>query len=162
MLGIPFLYKSGIEFLINGTAAQSWLNGTSMTNGWYYEAGIGIGKIFDLIRADVTYRLSNPKELFFTIGISSVLWSDLRSETSIASLFWTLTCYIIRDTCNKKANPSLSRLLNRKSQIHNSQLSCAPNEIRTRVPGLKSHPVPKFRWIRNKFGLGTTKKLPKC
>jgi len=73
MLGIPFLYKSGIEFLINGTAAQSWLNGTSMTNGWYYEAGIGIGKIFDLIRADVTYRLSNPKELFFTIGISSVL-----------------------------------------------------------------------------------------
>jgi len=73
MLGIPFLYKSGIEFLINGTAAQSWLNGTSMTNGWYYEAGIGIGKIFDFIRADVTYRLSNPKELFFTIGISSVL-----------------------------------------------------------------------------------------
>jgi hypothetical protein len=73
MLGIPYLHKSGIEVLINATAAQSWLNGTSMTNGWYYETGLGIGKIFGLIRADVTYRLSNPKDLFFTIGISSVL-----------------------------------------------------------------------------------------
>ena len=25
MLGIPFLYKSGIEFLVDATAAQSWL-----------------------------------------------------------------------------------------------------------------------------------------
>ena len=72
MLGIPFLYKSGIEFLVDATAAQSWLNGNSMTNGWYYEAGIGIGKIFGIIRADVTYRISNPHGVFFTIGISSL------------------------------------------------------------------------------------------
>ena len=73
MLGIPFLYKKGIEFLIDATAAQSWLNAHSMTNGWYYEAGIGIGKIFGFIRADITYRISNPIELFFSIGISSLL-----------------------------------------------------------------------------------------
>ena len=73
MLGIPFLYKSGIEVLINATATQSWLNGKSMTNGWYYEAGIGIGKIFGIIRADVTYRINNPNDLFFSIGISSFL-----------------------------------------------------------------------------------------
>ena len=72
MLGIPFLYKSGIEFLVDATAAQSWLNGSSMTNGWYYEAGIGIGKIFGIIRADVTYRISNPNDVLFTIGISSL------------------------------------------------------------------------------------------
>jgi hypothetical protein len=72
MLGIPFLYKSGIEILVDASAAQSWLNGNSMTNGWYYEAGIGIGKIFGIIRADVTYRISNPNGLFFTIGISSL------------------------------------------------------------------------------------------
>jgi hypothetical protein len=73
MLGIPFLYKSGIEFLVDAAAAQSWLNGNSMTNGWYYEAGIGLGKIFGIIRADVTYRISNPNNLFFSIGISSLL-----------------------------------------------------------------------------------------
>ena len=73
MLGIPPLYKSGIEVLLNAAAAQSWLNGNSTTHGWYYEAGIGIGKIFDLIRADVTYRLSKPSDVFFSIGISSIL-----------------------------------------------------------------------------------------
>ena len=73
MLGIPFLYKSGIEVLINATAAQSWLNGNSMTNGWYYGAGIGMGKIFELIRADLSYRISNPNGFFFTIGISNLL-----------------------------------------------------------------------------------------
>jgi hypothetical protein len=73
MLGIPFLYKRGLEVLIDVTAAQSWLNGNSMTNGWYYEAGIGIGKIFGLIRADLTYRISKPNDLFFTIGISDIL-----------------------------------------------------------------------------------------
>ena len=73
MLNIPFLYRSGMEVLVDGAAAQSWLNGRSTTNGWYYEAGIGLGKIFGLIRADLTYRLSKPNNLFFTVGISSIL-----------------------------------------------------------------------------------------
>jgi hypothetical protein len=73
MLGIPFLYKSGLDVLVNATAANSWLGGKSTTNGWYGEAGIGIGKIFGLIRADLTYRLSKPNNLFFSLGLSSIL-----------------------------------------------------------------------------------------
>ncbi len=73
ILNIPFLYRSGMEVLVDGAAAQSWLSGESTTNGWYYEAGIGLGKIFGLIRADLTYRLSKPNNLFFTIGISSII-----------------------------------------------------------------------------------------
>jgi Family of unknown function (DUF5686)/CarboxypepD_reg-like domain len=72
-LGVPFLYRSGMEVLVDGAAGQSWLNGVSTTNGWYYEAGFGIGKIFGLIRADLTYRISKPNNLFFSLGISSIL-----------------------------------------------------------------------------------------
>ncbi len=72
-IGLPFLYRSGMEILVNSAAGQSWLDGVSTTNGWYYEAGIGLGKIFGLIRADLTYRISKPNAFFFTIGISSIL-----------------------------------------------------------------------------------------
>ncbi len=72
-LDLPFLYKSGMEVLVDGAAGQSWLNGVSTTNGWYYEAGFGIGKFFGLIRADLTYRISKPNNLFFSLGISSIL-----------------------------------------------------------------------------------------
>jgi hypothetical protein len=71
-LGIPFLYKRSIEFIIHGSVAQSWLNRVSTTSGWYTEAGVGIGKILDIIRVDLTYRLNNPKKLFFTLGISNI------------------------------------------------------------------------------------------
>jgi hypothetical protein len=71
-LGVPFLYKKNIELILYGSVAQAWLDKTSVTNGWYSEAGVGIGKIFDLLRFDLTYRLNNPKRLFFTIGISSL------------------------------------------------------------------------------------------
>ena len=73
LLGAPFLYKQGLEVLIDASAAQSWLNGISTTNGWYYEAGIGLGKILGLIRMDFTYRLSKPNALFFSVGMSSIL-----------------------------------------------------------------------------------------
>jgi hypothetical protein len=73
LLGIPFLYDKGMELLIDASAAQSWLNGVSTTNGWYYEAGIGLGKILGLIRMDLTYRLSKPSDLYFSVGISSIL-----------------------------------------------------------------------------------------
>ena len=48
LLDIPFLYKSGTEILVDGSAAQSWLNGTSTTNGWYCEAETSVwGKFSD-------------------------------------------------------------------------------------------------------------------
>ncbi|HUI31563.1 MAG TPA: DUF5686 family protein [Candidatus Acidoferrales bacterium] len=73
LLGIPFLYKKGMELLIDASAAQSWLNGVSTTNGWYYEAGVGLGKILGLIRMDLTYRLSKPNDVYFSVGMSSIL-----------------------------------------------------------------------------------------
>lgn len=72
-LGVPFLYESGLEMLVDGSIAKSWLNGIPTTNGWYYEAGLGIGRILGLIRADFTWRLSKPNDLYFSIGISSIL-----------------------------------------------------------------------------------------
>ncbi|MFZ1083093.1 MAG: DUF5686 family protein [Candidatus Kryptoniota bacterium] len=73
LLGIPYLYEKGMEILVDGSAAQSWLDGKSTTNGWYYEAGIGLGKILGLIRMDLTYRISKPNALFFSVGMSSIL-----------------------------------------------------------------------------------------
>ena len=73
LLGVPFLYKSGLELLVDGSAAQSWLNGVSTTKGWYYEAGFGIGKILGILRADFTWRLSKPNDLYYSVGISSIL-----------------------------------------------------------------------------------------
>lgn len=72
LLGIPYLYKRNIEFVVFSSTAQTWQNSNSVTEGWYSEAGVGIGKIFDVLRFDLTYRLTNPKRLFFTVGISSL------------------------------------------------------------------------------------------
>lgn len=72
LLGIPYLYEKGMEVLVDASAAQSWLNGISTTNGWYYEAGIGLGKILGLIRMDLTYRFSKPNDLYFSVGMSSI------------------------------------------------------------------------------------------
>jgi hypothetical protein len=62
-----------MDVLVDVTAANSWLGGRSTTNGWYYEVGIGIGKIFEFIRADLTYRLNKPNNLFFSLGVSTIL-----------------------------------------------------------------------------------------
>ncbi len=70
--GIPYLYKRGLELLVDASVAQSWLDGRSTTNGWYYEAGIGLGKILGLLRVDWTYRLSRPHASFLSIGMSSL------------------------------------------------------------------------------------------
>ena len=75
-LDIPFLYKNSIELLVYGSAAQTWKSNRSpdipgrTTDGWYYEAGIGFGRIFGLFRFDFTQRLSGAPATFFTLGIS--------------------------------------------------------------------------------------------
>ena len=78
-LGIPLLYDNGIEFLVHGGVARTWSGSSSAsfefrpTDGWYGELGFGIGKIFQLIRADLTWRASAPQRLVFTLGISGIL-----------------------------------------------------------------------------------------
>ncbi|MDI6804164.1 MAG: DUF5686 family protein [Bacteroidota bacterium] len=74
-LGIPFFYKRNTELILYGSVAQTWLDQKSVTNGWYYEAGIGIGKILDIIRLDLTYRFPRDRKsgrLFFTVGTSQL------------------------------------------------------------------------------------------
>ncbi len=74
-LGIPFLYENSIEFIIHGGLAKSWNSGTlplNTTGEWYTEAGFGISRIFDLLRADFTWRLSAPREFRFTLGAAGL------------------------------------------------------------------------------------------
>jgi hypothetical protein len=72
LLDIPSLYENGIEFMIHGSAAQTWLGTTSTSGGWYYEAGFGIGRILDILRMDLNYRISAPSHLNFTISATTI------------------------------------------------------------------------------------------
>ena len=74
-LGIPFVYEGGIEFLIHGGAARSWDRGgntLTSTDGWYTEAGFGVGRILDFLRVDFTWRISNPSNVLVTVAVSSL------------------------------------------------------------------------------------------
>jgi hypothetical protein len=71
LLDIPFMYRNGIELIVHGGTVQTWMHSTSLSNGWYKEAGIGISRIFDLLRFDLTYRFTDPKSLYFTLSTAS-------------------------------------------------------------------------------------------
>ncbi len=71
-LNIPFLYKNSIELITFGSIAQTWTGTTSTSDGWYAEAGIGINRIFDIIRTDFTYRFTNPKQFYFTLSVANL------------------------------------------------------------------------------------------
>ncbi len=74
-LGIPFLYKRNIELIIFGSAARMWENKFDTTGGWYTEAGLGIGKILDILRMDFSYRIPNKArygKIFFTLSTSQL------------------------------------------------------------------------------------------
>jgi hypothetical protein len=76
-LGIPFLYENGIEFILYGGGARSWSEGRTpappVTDGWYYESGFAISRIFDLLRADFTWRIGSPAGFRFTLGAAPIL-----------------------------------------------------------------------------------------
>ncbi len=82
-LGIPLLYENNIEFIVHGGAAQIWTDSFTLrngllipfgkpTNGWYSEIGFGFSRIFDLLRADLTWRLSEPGNFRFTLGVANL------------------------------------------------------------------------------------------
>jgi hypothetical protein len=78
-LGIPFLYENNIEFIVHAGIAQSWRTQnplstfrTSSTEDTYSELGFGFSKIFDVLRADFTWRLSAPTRFRFTLGAASL------------------------------------------------------------------------------------------
>lgn len=75
-LGLPFLYERGIELLLEGGAVRTWTRDTAIQNAassWQVEAGAGVGRIFDLLRVDASWRLTGPGGFFLSFGIASVL-----------------------------------------------------------------------------------------
>ncbi len=78
-LNIPFLYKNGIEILTYATAARMWSGAARsaflprLTDGWYYEAGIGLSRILGLLRVDVTRRFASPRTTVVTLGVARIL-----------------------------------------------------------------------------------------
>ncbi len=76
LLGVPFLYENGIEFLVHGGGARTWSHNAAVphtTDGWYYEAGFGISRILDLLRVDFTWRLSQPRQFALTFAVAGIL-----------------------------------------------------------------------------------------
>jgi hypothetical protein len=72
-LDLPFLYRNGIEILTHAAFAQTWRGATSTSDGWYVEAGIGVSRILDLLRVDLTYRWKEPSRFFITVGVANLL-----------------------------------------------------------------------------------------
>jgi hypothetical protein len=76
LLGVPFLYENGIEFLVHGGGARTWSHNVPVphtTDGWYAEAGFGISRILDLLRVDFTWRLSQPYRFALTVAVAGIL-----------------------------------------------------------------------------------------
>lgn len=72
-LDIPFLYRNGVELVVHGAFARAWAGRIPTTDGWHSEAGVGISRILDLIRVDLTRRFRGPERFFLTLGVASFL-----------------------------------------------------------------------------------------
>jgi len=72
MLNIPSFYRNGIELIVDGSVAQTWYGTASTSGGWYSEVGIGISRILDLLRMDVTYRFKDPARFYFTMSVANL------------------------------------------------------------------------------------------
>jgi hypothetical protein len=72
LLGVSSVTGANTELLLHGTAAQIWRDDIPLLPHWYGEAGFGIGRIFDFLRADITYRITPPRAFFMTVGISTL------------------------------------------------------------------------------------------
>jgi hypothetical protein len=75
-LGIPLLYENNIEFLVHGGAARTWSSGRTLNpyrTGWYSEIGFGFNRIFDILRADVSWRLNEARPVRFTLGLVRII-----------------------------------------------------------------------------------------
>jgi hypothetical protein len=82
-LGINFLEKAGIELILTGGIARTWISNTTSiqlpfdvraTDGWYKEAGFGISRILGLLRADFTWRLGKDigDRFFFSLSMADI------------------------------------------------------------------------------------------
>jgi hypothetical protein len=75
-LDIPFLYERSIELVLHSGIARTWTRlplPLVETGGWYAEAGVGVNRLFDILRADCTWRLTGPTAFRFTLGMGQIL-----------------------------------------------------------------------------------------
>jgi hypothetical protein len=82
LTGIRWLYESKLEFILTAAAARTWFSDKTLriphfqvhdTEGWYYEAGIGVSNILDIFRVDLTYRFTQPRDIVLTLLLSDFL-----------------------------------------------------------------------------------------
>jgi hypothetical protein len=82
-LGISFLEKAGMELILTGGIARTWISSATSdqlpfavrtTDGWYKEAGFGISRILGLLRADFTWRLGRDvgNRFFFSLSMADI------------------------------------------------------------------------------------------
>jgi len=82
-LGIGFLEKAGIELILTGGVARTWMSSTTSNQlpfavrtmeGWYKEAGFGISRILGLIRTDFAWRLGMgiDDRFFFSLSVADI------------------------------------------------------------------------------------------
>jgi hypothetical protein len=77
ILGVPYLYERSIELILHGSVAQTWSSIPvpfgQTTGGWYSEAGIGVSRLFSLLRLDVSYRFMQPRGVYLTLAVAQIL-----------------------------------------------------------------------------------------
>ncbi len=73
-LGLPQSIRHNLELLLHAGAANSWGEGIfpHHRQGWFYEAGFGLSRIFDLFRVDGTWRLTSPGGFVLTLGVATL------------------------------------------------------------------------------------------
>ncbi|HLP17871.1 MAG TPA: DUF5686 family protein [Bacteroidota bacterium] len=67
-LGITPLYETNWEFIATASCARAANNSLL-----YYEAGVGINNIFDLLRVDLTWRFTSPGGFVFSLSLADLI-----------------------------------------------------------------------------------------
>ncbi len=74
MLGLRGLANTGLELIVHGAVARSWIESTALPSGKSYsEVGFGIGRIAELFRLDFTRRLVDPVGWSVTLSLTTFM-----------------------------------------------------------------------------------------
>ena len=79
LLGLSSFVRHAIEIVVFAAAGRTWWLGQLKSppsgnhDNWYSEAGVGVGRIFGLLRVDVSRRFARPEAYSVTLGLSKLL-----------------------------------------------------------------------------------------
>lgn len=74
LLGLRWLSNQGIELLVHGAIAQTWIGDMRLPRDRpYAEVGFGIGRLAELFRLDITRRLAEPRGWYLTLSLTTLL-----------------------------------------------------------------------------------------